>query len=92
MAKATWREVGKVFLENNDEATEKNRQPNFKGTINVEAIPEGTELIMSGWIYKKDSKIEGISISLSYREVSEMVGRLKKGLKDPTNDKDRLPF
>ena len=92
MLKATWKEVGKVFLQANDEATEGNRKPNFKGTINVEAIPEGTELIMSGWTYKKDSKIEGISISLSYREVSEMVGRLKKGLKDPTIAKDKLPF
>ena len=92
MRKATWREVGKVFLENNDEATEKNRQPNFKGTINVEAIPEGTELIIAGWTYKRGSKTEGISLSLSYREVSDMIGRLKKGLKDPTIDKDKLPF
>jgi hypothetical protein len=38
MSKATWKEVGKVFLQ----ATEGNRKPNFKGTINVEAIPEGT--------------------------------------------------
>ena len=60
--------------------------------INVEAIPEGTELIIAGWTYKRGPKTEGISLSLSYREVSDMIGRLKKGLKDPTIDKDKLPF
>ena len=94
MAKG-WKSAGKVTLYINEEATEANRQPHLKGSIEVtEPIPAGTNLSVSGWLNYQGTKVKSTSLALSYREDPELVKRLNDGLQnpEPENNLDKLPF
>ena len=85
-----WKTAGKVTLYINEAATEENRQPHIKGSVEVtEAIPAGTNLSVSGWLNYQGSAVKSTSLALSYNEdEGKMAERIKKGEKTL----DELPF
>jgi hypothetical protein len=81
-----WKNAGKVTLYINEAATEENRQPHIKGSLEVtEAIPAGTNLSISGWLNYQGTKVKSTSLALSYKE-----GEAKQETKQDKLDK--LPF
>tara|TARA_Y100001963_G_C6441821_1_gene291742 strand:+ start:182 stop:487 length:306 start_codon:yes stop_codon:yes gene_type:complete len=53
-----------IFL--NEDATEENKQPKFRGNIIVDRdIPKGTVLRIAGWENKQGDKAKSISLALS---------------------------
>ena len=46
--------LGNVTMYGNRDATEENKQPHFKGTIEVtQAIPKGAKIGVAGWLNEK---------------------------------------
>ena len=81
-----WKTAGKVTLYINEAATEENRQPHIKGSLEVtEPIPAGTNLRVSGLLNYQGTKVKSTSLALSYKE-----GEAKEESKE--NNLDKLPF
>ena len=57
---------GKSGIFKNEDATEENKQPTYRGRIVVDTdIPKGTVLRIAGWENKQGSIVKSIGLSLS---------------------------
>jgi len=68
--KQNWTQIGKVRLNINENSTEDNKQPHFRGILPAQSnIKEGDEIYLAGWL-NKDSKGEpsGLYFTLSMPE------------------------
>ena len=60
--------LGKTTLYKNNDATEENKQPHFKGEIEVEyAIPAGAKIGLAGWLNQKGNQ-KSLFFSVSCHE------------------------
>ena len=69
--KTVWIDIGKVRLNINDDATEANKQPHFRGILPAQQkIEEGDEIFLAGWINKDrtEENITGLYFTLSMPE------------------------
>ena len=61
-----YKNYGKSGIFKNDDATEDNKQPHYRGRIEItEDIPRGTILRIAGWENKQGSILKSIGLSLS---------------------------
>ena len=83
-----------VFL--NQDANSENKQPNFRGSIEVDKdIPKGTILRIAGWENKQGSIVKSIGLSLSSKvgETSENTYKKQSTKKSYEVDSDKgMPF
>ena len=57
---------GKSGIFENEDATQENKQPNFRGRVNIDIdIPKGTVLRIAGWNNYQGQKLKSIGLSLS---------------------------
>ena len=76
--------LGKTTLYKNNDATEENKQPHFRGDIEVDFdIPAGAKIGLAGWLNEKGNK-RSLFFALSCKEEE-----LEKEQEDDQSD---LPF
>jgi len=57
---------GKGGIFKNDDATEENRQPQFRGKIVIDKdIPTGTVIRIAGWVNKQGEVVKSLGLSFS---------------------------
>tara|TARA_Y100000401_G_C8297281_1_gene212032 strand:- start:114 stop:362 length:249 start_codon:yes stop_codon:yes gene_type:complete len=77
--------LGKSTLYKNDQATEENKQPHFRGEIEVDFnIPKGAKIGLAGWLNEKGNK-KSLFFALSCKE-EELESN------DVEDDQSDLPF
>ena len=76
--------LGKSTLYKNDDATESNKQPHFRGDIEIDFdIPAGAKIGLAGWLNEKGNK-RSLFFALSCKE--------EELEKEKEDDQSGLPF
>ena len=87
---------GKSGIFANEDATEENKQPHFRGRIEItEDIPKGTILRIAGWENKQGTILKSIGLSLSSKVGETSDNTYKKqteGTSYKVNEDDNIPF
>ena len=76
--------LGKTTLYKNESATEDNKQPHFRGDIELDYdLPAGSKIGLAGWLNEKGNK-RSLFFALSCKE--------EELEKEQENDQSGLPF
>lgn len=76
-----WIQLGKGYLNKNEQATDENKQPHWKGTVDF----EGRDISIAGWVRQKDGT------ESMYFAFSEMVADKETPSKGKPKSEE-LPF
>ena len=74
-----WNQLGKGYLNKNEQATDENKQPHWKGTVDF----EGRAISIAGWTRSKDGR-ESMYFAFSENDEAPK--------KDETPKDGELPF